>query len=899
LFSNLFSSLTDIEFEKGKYAMRLRLFVLIACSFAFATAGVYPAFSWTPLAIEDDPLVRMPGTQPGQGVDLTEPFVCLSCHGLEQTDGQGNIVAPGFSWAGSMMAQAARDPLFWAAITVAAQDSIWAVGNPNAVDICERCHFPEGWLGGRCDPANASAMTHSDFDGVHCDACHRMWDPFFETTHNGTREGNDWTTYWDEVGNTGPGSGTPSQNGADQTYGEDASLVGTIKLFSGSDFYQDYLPKSIAYNENANGQYFVSFDNALVKRRASFADTVPHHSVLYSRYHKSKFFCASCHDVSNPVLANLAFIGTPPGDGTTILPTEENSAYSYYHVERAFSEFMLSAYGQQGGAATNPEFQAQGAPSITWAGKCQDCHMRDVKGKGCDLAGSPLRPDESIEHPNSGAPLHHQQGGNLWMTYILATLDSDLPNTYDEVNFQLLTQGPDTLTLDMYAGLSPTDRGAALLAASDWAKRQLQLAATIKNLSYDPTSGNLSFRILNNAGHKLITAFPEGRRMFVNIKAYANGSLIHEINPYDYTAGTLKGPKFPASPDLSPNEAYVDELVYEVHLKSDLTGESEKTYHVALATGRYKDNRIPPKGFDIENAGGRLCEPLWHGVSDLEYFTTDEYSGGYDDVQLAGTSFPSGADRIKVALYYQGTSREYIESLRDEINGTAGTLSEPTPSGEPHAYIVQTDPFFRRLKAWGNTIWQLWYHNHGLDGLGAYVPGIVPFQMTQATWGGVLPDIFQVYPRQQEPTVPMGTMMNALNSALGYTCPDCIQTVRYGRVRILGVNFGPSQLPGDQARIGDPRSIAPAELRYDTDGDSFTVETVLGGVSLRIGYWSNELVGVYLYPEPGEYLYALYGPNVGLHWLDTWLGLWVVKDNGGEPVASNVGPVKVLTPLPD
>ena len=92
-----------------------------------------------------------------------------------------------------MMAQSARDRIFWACLTVAAQDSVWALGNPNAVDLCERCHFPRGWLGGRSDPPNASAMTGEDFDGITCDFCHRLYDPFFETTYAGIREGSDWT----------------------------------------------------------------------------------------------------------------------------------------------------------------------------------------------------------------------------------------------------------------------------------------------------------------------------------------------------------------------------------------------------------------------------------------------------------------------------------------------------------------------------------------------------------------------------------------------------------------------------------------------------------------------------------------------------------------------------------
>ena len=40
--------------------------------------------------------------------------------------------------------------------------------------------------------------------------------------------------------------------------------------------------------------------------------------------------------------------------------------------------------------------------------------------------------------------------------------------------------------------------------------------------------GTVSFRIQNNTGHRLSSGFPEGRRMFVNIKAYTGGNLIFE-----------------------------------------------------------------------------------------------------------------------------------------------------------------------------------------------------------------------------------------------------------------------------------------------------------------------------------------------------------------------------------
>ena len=59
--------------------------------------------------------------------------------------------------------------------------------------------------------------------------------------------------------------------------------------------------------------------------------------------------------------------------------------------------------------------------------------------------------------------------------------------------------------------------------------------------------------------------------------------------------------------------------------------------------------------------------------------------------------------------------------IRDRPDPNPGT---PTIN---EAYIVQTDPFFTKLKAWGDTLWQLWLHNKDL-------PGAAPVVMTQAVY---------------------------------------------------------------------------------------------------------------------------------------------------------------------
>ena len=112
-----------------------------------------------------------------------------------------------------------------------------------------------------------------------------------------------------------PGHGPPA---ADAAYAEDAAQALDIVQYNGAPFFASNLPPA-NYTENAGGQYFVSTGS---QKRASFADAAARHQMLYSRYHKSKYFCDTCHDVSNPVLAKLGAAPAQP------LPTELSSASS-------------------------------------------------------------------------------------------------------------------------------------------------------------------------------------------------------------------------------------------------------------------------------------------------------------------------------------------------------------------------------------------------------------------------------------------------------------------------------------------------------------------------------------------------------------------------------------------
>lgn len=132
-----------------------------------ARSFFFPLFAalTAPLAVAAQPR----GTQPNT---LQHPLApaerCTECHAGGST-GTGEPYMAADTWAASMMANASRDPLFLATLTVAEQDS------PGLGTICLRCHTPSAFTGGRATPGTGARLDplEGDLDGVHCDTCHR------------------------------------------------------------------------------------------------------------------------------------------------------------------------------------------------------------------------------------------------------------------------------------------------------------------------------------------------------------------------------------------------------------------------------------------------------------------------------------------------------------------------------------------------------------------------------------------------------------------------------------------------------------------------------------------------------------------------------------------------------
>jgi hypothetical protein len=531
------------------------LALVTGLGFAFGLVWQQASVSATPPNLPVNTTLNdffLPGSQPGQSGQLETPQKCDNCHG-----GYDLAVEPAFNWRGSMMSQAARDPFFYAAMTIANQDAV------DSGDLCIRCHSA-GWLEGRSVPTDGSALNNNDREGVQCDFCHKLLKP-------------------SPLGvNPYPGDPTYTSN----TYPRDQTYLGTLS----------HIPPT-----ESGGMYVADSDNA---KRGPFSDPGAPHTFYYSPFHQASI-CGTCHDVSNPALSKQP-------DGTYAANTLNQPAafdngdfdpYKMFPIERTYSEWLMSAY--PAGVDAGGRFGG----NKTVVSTCQDCHLRDVSGVACNKASGVFRND---------LPLHDMTGGNTWVPDILG---------------------------QFWPG--ETDANA-LAAGKVRARDMLQKAARL--LAWD-SSGNLIVRVYNETAHKLPSGYPEGRRMWLNVKFYrADNSLIQEYGFYNAGTGDLSHDTtiYEIEPGLSTDWATVLGLP------------AGPSFHFVLNNQIYKDNRIPPRGYTFNNFLSIGSPPVTNGAPDPSRYANGQY---WDD-----PSFPMPADTFyaQVTLYYQTTSKEFIEFLKNE-----------------------------------------------------------------------------------------------------------------------------------------------------------------------------------------------------------------------------------------
>jgi hypothetical protein len=156
----------------------------------------------------------------------------------------------------------------------------------------------------------------------------------------------------------------------------------------------------------------------------------------------------------------------------------------------------------------------------------------------------------------------------------------------------------------------------------------------------------------------------------------AANELVYESGAYDAATGVLGH-----DADLRLYEA---ELGISPGLAAALGLAAGPSFHFVLNDSIYKDNRIPPRGFT--NAGFALVQatpvdPDWPGP-EPRYADGQHWDG-------ANYILPVASDRLEVTLYYQTTSKEYVEFLRDEnTTNQAGNTMHSAWTGNGRAAPV-------------------------------------------------------------------------------------------------------------------------------------------------------------------------------------------------------------------
>lgn len=382
-----------------------------------ATCAVFPAQNVQ--ALDYTPH----GTQPGLDAAMASVDTCTDCH--RSIDPVNAGFMPHSTWGGSMMANALRDPLFWAALDVANNDAA-GIGKAGVGDYCLRCHTPRGWLGGRVvkDGSGGSPgpdgekgcrltgnyaakdRTTNDYAGVDCHYCHRLMRDGPQGQANIIGNANAWV--------------------------DDALTCESTPGFFGPC---------------RRGPYDYSKGSTL---------EAPH-GWAYSSHHASSALCGSCHDVTTP--------DTDEGPLRTLLLGDGTDSGRPFPIERTYTEWNRSLFAEaifRDGLGDAPP----GTPSIAAARQCQGCHMRsseDPLAKACEMNPAGSRA--------GNLPTHEFVGANAWVPGIikneyagsLLQEPDDYDRTIASARQMLASSAAVTATIASYLPATATAAGSIVL----------------------------------------------------------------------------------------------------------------------------------------------------------------------------------------------------------------------------------------------------------------------------------------------------------------------------------------------------------------------------------------------------------------------------------------------------
>ena len=534
------------------------------------------------------------------------PFTCYLCH--------GQVPEIFSAYQGTMMANAARDPLFNGQYTIAVagmehalNTGISHLGGELAADFCIRCHSPNAWLSGRSGfegdgtpgnhfrPGIFDEAHAPDMEGVTCDVCHRTEGFVANATPTA------------HVLPGQPDSGqlviTPSRTKRGPYYG---TVLTTWP--SGSTANGSLLPPA------SETPFPPVPHNPPLTEGSSVS---PFHETEHGANLAESTFCGTCHNVTNPLTGHA--------------------------VERTYTEWLNSDYGNP----ASPDFKT-----------CQDCHLPITPNTmACTLPGmDPVY--GAFNKVRSFFRKHEYVGGNAWIPQILKQMYPLVDQNWTNGNnyAQLFYPGPASRN-PLYDAVSAAADGMMLQAA------QIDLTAT------EPTPQTIqaSVRITNLTGHKLPTGYPEGRQMWINVKAEdANGQVFFESGALDASSALIPDPQLK-----------IYQAEHGLNYPS-LGLSNQPSFHFILNNMIVKDNRIPPKGHvPVTGPGGTdSYDPTAAPWPTGGLYPPNQH---WDDTPYTISVPPGTARPIKVTatVFYQSASHEYVSFLANGGDSVVQTTPHP------------------------------------------------------------------------------------------------------------------------------------------------------------------------------------------------------------------------------
>ena len=298
-------------------------------------------------------------TQPGLASGIEGNDSCEGCH---QGNADDATQMPYPAWSGSMMANAARDPMFWASLDIANHDA------PGIGDFCIRCHAPNAWFGGRVRKNGVGGVVNgtngclmqgdqavsdgklNDYSGIGCQFCHRTMAKGPAGEPALTFNANIWLDDALNCTENGQSAGGPCRRGPYR--------------------YPDITPTEIIEE--------------------------PPHGWKHDVSYKDSAFCGTCHNISSPDTSAGPF-------KTLILASGVNSGVAF-PIDRTYSEWLQSDYSD----IVFRDGAENGGPSTgnRYGETCQGCHMRiseQSTARACNFNSPGARTDNLAVHEFAGS----------------------------------------------------------------------------------------------------------------------------------------------------------------------------------------------------------------------------------------------------------------------------------------------------------------------------------------------------------------------------------------------------------------------------------------------------------------------------------------------------------------